>query len=101
MKLKMKLDEILKQNIEIIDDDDDGLKIDPQYQSEGEEIEEVKKESNFNIIKDYELINYIGSGAFGQVFLCRHLPTGKKYAMKVQDKKMIDENKFLMFAKAE
>lgn len=46
-------------------------------------------------------MNYIGSGAFGKVFLCRQLSSGKKYAMKVQDKQMIDENNFLGFAKAE
>lgn len=53
------------------------------------------------MIKGYQLINYISEGSFGQVFLCVDVGTGKEYAMKVQDKKMIDEQSFLKFAKSE
>lgn len=35
------------------------------------------------------------------MFLCVDMITGKEYAMKVQDKKHIDEQNFLKFAKSE
>ena len=35
------------------------------------------------------------------MYLCRHIRTGKKYAMKVQDKAKIDQLNFLKFAKSE
>ena len=38
----------------------------------------------------YVLTNYIGEGAFGQVFLVKEPLTGKSYAIKVQKKKMMD-----------
>ena len=42
------------------------------------------------ILLNYKLINFIGEGAFGQVFLVKHISSDKQYAMKVQDKTMID-----------
>ena len=53
------------------------------------------------MIKDYELVNFIGEGSFGQVYLCRYVHTGQTYAMKVQDKTMIDQMNFLKFARSE
>lgn len=47
----------------------------------------VHQPSVTKIIKGYQLINFIGEGSFGQVFLCIDIGTGREYAMKVQDKK--------------
>jgi len=43
------------------------------------------------IVNGYQFINYIGGGAFGEVFMVKHLKSGKIYAMKVQDKAYIAE----------
>ena len=59
------------------------------------------------VIDRYEIINYIGSGTFGNVFLCKEVGTDLVYAMKVQNKRKIDrfqiEHKTdsLMYAKIE
>ena len=59
----------------------------------------MNAEINFSeeqkIIKDYQVVNYIGEGAFGQVFLVKHMLEDKHYAMKVQSKKLIEEHKSL------
>ena len=49
----------------------------------------------------YILTNFIGEGAFGQVFLVKEPLTGKSYAIKVQKKSMMDQAKLLRFAQAE
>ena len=35
------------------------------------------------ILLNYKLINFIGEGAFGQVFLVKHISSDQQYAMKV------------------
>lgn len=49
----------------------------------------------------YTLTNYIGEGAFGQVFLCKDRDNGRTYAIKVQSKEAIDEQGLLRFATSE
>jgi len=48
-------------------------------------------------------LNYIGEGSFGQIFLCKRVddPSNKLFAMKVQDKKMIDEHEQLRYISRE
>ena len=53
------------------------------------------------IIKNYKFTNYIGSGSFGKVYLAEHIFTGEEVAIKVQDKKHIDQNNILKFIKSE
>ena len=43
------------------------------------------------VINGYEVVNYIGEGSFGKVYLCVDVSTGVRYALKVQDKQRIDE----------
>lgn len=64
LRLKKKIDAILAENIEVNDEDGE----EPQIGSDNEEGEERKTQ---NIINGYEIINYIGQGAFGKVYLCR------------------------------
>jgi serine/threonine protein kinase len=53
------------------------------------------------IIKNYRFVNYIGSGSFGKVYLAQHIFTHQMVAIKVQDKKLIDQNNILKFIKSE
>ena len=48
-------------------------------------------------------MNYIGEGSFGQVFLCKRVddPSNKLFAVKVQDKKKIDDGAQLKYVSRE
>jgi len=58
-------------------------------------------DSEQRIIKNYKIINYIGQGSFGKVYLCEHIHSKVQYAMKVQDKQMVDENDCIKFLQSE
>ena len=55
------------------------------------------------IIHNYKLMNYINEGSFGEVFLCCKIndKSNKLYAMKVQDKKSIDNENQLKYISRE
>ena len=69
-----------------VEDDEKAAETAPEIQNE---ISTNKKE---RIIGNYQLLNYIGEGSFGKVYLCKRIgdDSGKLFAMKVQDKKKID-----------
>ena len=45
------------------------------------------------MIEDFEKIDKIGQGAYGEVFLVRHSTTGTIYALKMISKSLINEQK--------
>jgi hypothetical protein len=47
--------------------------------------------TDFNL-KDLDILNTIGQGAFGKVKICLYNPTKEKFALKMQSKKVIIEN---------
>jgi len=51
----------------------------------------IERDSRFIIHNKYEIVNYIGKGSYGKVYLVEDIDTGEEYALKVQDKKRIDE----------
>lgn len=42
-------------------------------------------------ISNFELISKIGEGSFSTVFKARHIQSGKFYALKVMEKKLINK----------
>lgn len=51
---------------------------------------ETNKFSDWEVGKDYELINFLGSGSYGAVASALHKPSGKKVAIK-QMKGLFDD----------
>ena len=49
----------------------------------------------------FEILKTLGSGAFGKVFLARHLQTGKEYALKALKKKTLIMQKQIKYAVTE
>lgn len=78
----------------------------PSYSNfiEGHVSDEVRP-LDFNIelkvINGYKLINFIGQGSFGEVFLVQKLDSGQHFAMKVQDKEKIKQSNSLKFVQNE
>jgi len=52
-------------------------------------------------IKDFELLQALGKGSFGDVYAARYKGTGKVYAMKVLSKRVYMAQDLLKYAKAE
>ena len=46
-------------------------------------IQDILINESEKLIHSYKLLNYIGQGAFGKVFLGEHIDTKKLYAIKV------------------
>ena len=69
-----------------VEDEERAVETVPEIQNK---ISTIKSE---RIIGNYQLLNYIGEGSFGKVYLCKRVgdDSGKLFAMKVQDKKKID-----------
>ena len=60
------------------------------YEEEDQRMKlDFAKENKF-VIHNYEVVNYIGEGSFGKVYLCIDIYTGIRYALKVQNKQQID-----------
>eukprot|EP01022_Parablepharisma_sp_SALTPOND_P030305 TRINITY_DN7594_c0_g1_i1.p1 TRINITY_DN7594_c0_g1~~TRINITY_DN7594_c0_g1_i1.p1 ORF type:complete len:430 (-),score=56.77 TRINITY_DN7594_c0_g1_i1:4271-5560(-) len=49
----------------------------------------------------FDIIQLLGKGSFGEVYLVKYKPTGKPYAMKVLNKKRILGQNLVKYAKAE
>jgi len=61
--------------------------------SESSVKKETKKEEEGATADDFEPINLLGKGAFGEVYLVKHKTTNQLYALKTLDKKrMLSEN---------
>jgi serine/threonine protein kinase len=54
---------------------------------------------NKTIVNGYLFLNYIGGGAFGEVWLVKNLKSGTKYALKIQDKSFIAEKNLFRYVK--
>ena len=48
--------------------------------------------------KSFELLEYLGNGAFAKVFKCKRKGNNKEYAMKVLKKAFLYRNKHLKYA---
>ena len=56
--------------------DEDGYPSDEDLEEEEQKAGDPQafiSDQDRRIINNYELINYIGEGAFGQVYLCEHI----------------------------
>jgi|TARA_B110000305_G_C18910458_1_gene390484 serine/threonine protein kinase len=53
----------------------------------------VKEKLTKIIWGEYEMGQQIGSGSFGQVYKCRHVKTGKEYAVKKFNNKYTTKRK--------
>ncbi len=51
--------------------------------------------------ENFEPINILGRGSFGEVFLVKYRKTGKKYAMKVLDKRRVLSQNLVRYAQTE
>jgi serine/threonine protein kinase len=82
---------IPEQSIALSEEELLELEHDPELPPDDfDSIPERVRDKNY-IFRDYEVINYIGKGSFGKVYLVEHIKTGIEYALKIQEKKMIDE----------
>ena len=62
----------------------------------------IKSDESSSIrYKDFQLLNLLGEGSFGSVFLARHKISQKKFALKVLQKKKMLIQKQVRFAASE
>lgn len=47
----------------------------------------ISNKGKLQTVNQYRLQKFLGQGSYGQVHLCCDTKTGKKYAMKIMDKK--------------
>jgi protein-serine/threonine kinase len=52
-------------------------------------------------LKDFDILQPLGEGTFGEVYLVRYKPTSKLYAMKVLNKKQFLKRNFMHYAETE
>lgn len=71
--------------------------VDEQRTLEKKEVGEDEEAST----DDFEPLNLLGRGAFGEVYLVKHKGTGKLYALKVLDKRRIKSQSILRYTKTE
>jgi serine/threonine protein kinase len=53
------------------------------------------------LLEDFEVDKKIGSGSFGYVFLAKHKPTGKQFALKQLSKNELVQKRQLKYALTE
>jgi len=63
-------------------------------------IREINKKREVGL-RDFDIVNLLGEGTFGKVFLVRYKPTSKLYAMKVLNKEKFLQKKLMHYAEAE
>lgn len=73
------------------------MKIEKEDQTdEGGATENLLQPGNKISMDDFQLIEVIGRGSFGKVFLARRKDTGKPYAMKILKKDQLLEKNLLI-----
>lgn len=76
------------------------MKIIPSEDSK-ESPKKEEEEEDLATTDDFEVLNLLGKGSFGEVYLVRHKKTGKMYAMKCLDKKRMMSQNILKYTKTE
>jgi serine/threonine protein kinase len=66
-----------------------------------ESLQALTSSDNKTTFSSFEIIKTLGSGAFGKVFLARHIATNKMYALKALKKKTLILKKQLKYAISE
>lgn len=61
--------------------------------SNGKTQEDMVGKKLKHTVKDFEILQTLGTGTYGKVVLCKYKRDKKKYAMKILDKKFIDIEK--------
>eukprot|EP00826_Nyctotherus_ovalis_P059807 TRINITY_DN8350_c0_g1_i3.p1 TRINITY_DN8350_c0_g1~~TRINITY_DN8350_c0_g1_i3.p1 ORF type:complete len:483 (-),score=146.72 TRINITY_DN8350_c0_g1_i3:880-2328(-) len=77
------------------------LQVVEKIKSSPETSPQPSKEAEEATIEDFELLNLIGKGAFGRVYLVKHKKTEKLYAMKALDKKRVMTQNILRYTRTE